>query len=59
MVSLQAQRIMDCLINSDPDELVDLLRVSSWELIMAFPDRVEDYILRESHVEDSEEEDVY
>lgn len=59
MVSLQRQRIMDCLVESDPDELVGILQISSRELILAFPDLVEKYIEDECDVEDDEEADIY
>lgn len=58
MSSLQRQRVLDCLRESDPDELVDILGVSSWELMAAFPDRVQDYIERESYEQDDEEDDI-
>lgn len=59
MTSLQRQRVLDCLRESDPDELVDLLMISSQELMRAFPDRVEAYLERESDVEDYEEDDLH
>jgi hypothetical protein len=59
MSNFQRQRVLDCLSDCDPDELVDLLRISSWELMRAFPERVEAYLEREAHVEDDEEDDIY
>lgn len=59
MTSLQRQRVLDCLRESDPDELVDILMISSQELMRAFPDRVDEYVEKESDVEDDQEDDLY
>lgn len=45
-------------MESDPDELVDILGISSRELMLAFPKKVWRYVEEESHVEDEEEGDI-
>lgn len=55
------------LVNEDPDYIVDVLGLSSWELIKAFPVKAERFIKEEYGVgpedegsfSDSEEEDGY
>lgn len=56
-MSLQDERTRDYLMNADPDELVDILGVSSQELIDAFPEKVRAYLEDEYDVEDDPEED--
>jgi hypothetical protein len=49
---------LDNLRNEDPDYVVDVLRISSRELIKAFPSKVREYL--DSEVEsDSDEDDGY
>lgn len=51
------ERALDYLMNIDPDELVDVLCISSQELIDAFPEKVYAYLTEDYDVADSDEED--
>jgi lipoate-protein ligase A len=54
------ERTWDYLMNIDPDELVDVLQISSQELLEAFPEKVHAYVTEEHEdVEDDEEEGYY
>lgn len=56
-MSTVSQRAWDYLLNIDPDELVDVLNISSQELLDAFPEKVHAYVTEEyEHVEDDEED---
>ena len=48
-------RALDYLMNIDPDELVDVLRLSSTDIINAFPEQVMAYLEEQWDVEDEEE----
>lgn len=49
-------RTLDYLMNIDADELVDVLRLTSADIIRAFPERVNAYLEDEWNVEDEEED---
>ena len=57
-MSIADERARDYLLNIDPDELVDVLQISSQELIGAFPEKVHAY-LTEEYEDVADEEDGY
>ena len=54
MILPNQSRQLDYLMSQDPDVLVDILMISSEELIEAFEDKVMDYLEDNIHVEDEE-----
>lgn len=43
-MTLNAERAWDYLLTRDPDELVDILEITTEELLVQFDDRVDKYI---------------
>ena len=59
MTGIQRDRAMAYLYNCDPDELVDILCISSRELMLMFPEKVTNYIEEVSYEQDDQKEDLY
>ena len=53
-MNIQDSRTWDYLMNIDPDELVDVLGLTSEDILLAFPERVEDFMEERKRVEDEE-----
>lgn len=61
-MALSRQRrfyILENLAEMDPDYIVDVLDISSRELMKAFPDKLEKHILEEYDDEDEDEQDTF
>lgn len=54
---MNRKQTLENLRNEDPDYVVDVLRITSRELIKAFPGKVRDYLDEESETDTSESGD--
>lgn len=58
MMSTDLDTIRERLVVRDPDELVDILGITSEELLDAFHEHVVDYMQVEFSIDDDKEQDL-
>ena len=57
-MNFNQDRELDYLTTADPDEVVDILRITTQELLDMFPEKVAEYLWEDiEDVEDSEDAD--